>query len=193
MEDITKNEMGFLLKLWKNPKKDYNARSLSKEIGLTHAGTFKIAKKLEQKGIITPKRIGNVVIYKINKSSDYAKDYILFLIRKEKYAVSPYAKKWIRELKEISSAYIIILFGSVLRKDEKAKDIDVVFVTDNKKIKVLEKEIKDINSISASKIHPIYQSEKDIKENIKKGDKIILSSLNGIIVKGEEKLWGLVE
>ena len=88
-----------------------------------------------------------------------------------------------------------ILFGSVLRNEKEAKDIDVllVTVTDKKKFSKLKKEIAEINLINTKQIHPIYQTEEDLKNNIKKGDKVVLNAIKGIVVFGEDMLLKVLE
>ena len=52
--------------LFKNFFAEYNSRSLSKAIGITHAGTFKILKKLEKENIVKSRKIGKAVVYSLN-------------------------------------------------------------------------------------------------------------------------------
>lgn len=193
MEDITKNEIHFLLKLFKSPEKEYNARNISLELGLSHTGTLKIAKRLEKQEIIVSKKVGNAILYNINKDNVHAKKYILFLLQREASTTHPYIKRWITELQKVSEADVIILFGSVLRKKEKARDIDALFITDNKRIRKLEREIEGINLINIKRIHPVFQSDEDFKRNIAKGDKVVLGAVKGIVVKGASDLWRLMQ
>ncbi|MBS3123136.1 hypothetical protein J4437_00715 [Candidatus Woesearchaeota archaeon] len=97
------------------------------------------------------------------------------------------------EIRKIKSADGAILFGSVLNNQEQARDIDVLFITDSKRIKKLKKEIERINHLNLKKIHPLFQSGEDLKNNILKEDKVILNAIKGFIVFGEEKFIELVE
>jgi predicted nucleotidyltransferase len=194
MEDITKNEIKFLLTLFKNPKENFNARNLSKKIGLSHTGTLKIAKHLEKEEIIVSNKIGNAIIYNINKEKSFVKDYLIFLLQRESIKADAYVKRWVQELNKIESAELIILFGSVLRKHDKAKDIDVLFIVkDQKEFNKLKKEIEKINLINIKIIHPMFQTKEDIIKNIKKEDKALLSALNGVVVKGYEIFWKVLK
>ena len=193
MAILTKNEMNFILKIFKNPKKEYNARNIATALDLSHTGALKIAKNLEKDEILISKRIGNAIIYRLDKNSEYVKNYVAFLLQKELRDVKPYVKRWITELKQVVNADVIMLFGSVLTNREKSNDIDVLFLTDNKRIKLLEKEIKELNQVNIKKIHPLYQSEADFKDNLKKEDSALISALSGLVIKGEYKLWKLVK
>ena len=61
------------------------------------------------------------------------------------------------------------------------------------KFQKLKKEIEEINLVNNKKLHPIYQTEKDFKDNIKKRDKVVLNAVKGLVIFGEEKLINLIE
>ena len=188
MKDITKKEMELILTIFKNPKQIYNANSISSKISITSMGALKIMKRLEKQGILISKSMGKAVFYKINFENDYAKDYLFFLLKREAEHTSPYIKRWLNELKKIKNADIIILFGSVLKKENRAYDIDVLIVTKQKNFNNLKKEIEGLNKLNEKKLHPIYQTIADLMDNIKKEDKIILNAINGIIIKGNKNI-----
>jgi len=184
MKDITYNEMKAILLVLKNPAEEFNARSMAKHIGISHMGALKIAKRLEKEGIFNSKKIGQATIYKLDLSKSYSKQYVKFLLQRENETAVPYLKRWINELKKITSASIIILFGSVLIKHDKANDIDVLIVTDKHKISKIKKSIEEINLINQKKIHPLFQAEEDLRKNIKLEDKVVLNAVRGLVVLG---------
>ncbi len=184
MREITSSEMDIVLMLVKSPEVDYNANSLAKAINITSMGALKIVKRLEKESIFKSKKIGKAVIYRINRDF-YAKCYVsLILLREGLYAPAK-VKRWVEELKKIKNSSVIILFGSVLEK-ENPNDIDVLFVTDKKRFSQLQKEIEELNKLTTKKIHPLYQTFEDIGENIRKRHKPLLNAIKGIVVKGEE-------
>ncbi len=193
MEDITKNEMLLVLTIFKSPEIDYNANSIAKRIGISSMGALKIAKRLEQQGILVSKEMGKAKFYKINLKKDYAKQYLKFLLKREGEQASDYVKRWINDIKKIKNIYSSVLFGSVLHKQKDANDIDVLLITDKKKFKKLKKEIEEINNINTKKLHPVYQTKEDLKKNIKKGDKPLLNAIKGIVVFGEDTIINLLE
>ena len=67
-------------------------------------------------------------------------------------------KRILRDL--IGASYDIAQLG--YREEE---DIDVLLVTDKKKFAKLKKEIENINIINIKKLHPIYQTKKDLEKN----------------------------
>ena len=188
MKDITKKEMELILTIFKNPTDDFNANNISIKIGITPMGALKIMKRLEKQGILISKKIGKAVFYKINLHKDYVADYLIFLLKREAELSSPYIKRWINEARRINSADIAILFGSALKKESKANDIDILIVTDQKRFKKAKNEIEDINEISEPKLHAVYQTLNDLKENIRRKDAVVLSAIKGIIAIGYRDL-----
>ena len=192
MRDITNNEMLFVLSVFKSPEKEQNTSDMAKLLGISPMGALKIARRLEEENILKSKEIGKAKIYKLNMQNDYVRDYTQFLLRMEAEQANSYVKVWINELRKIKSADAAILFGSILRKKE-ANDVDALLITNQKRFPKLKKEVEKINLINIKKVHPVYQSEKDVKENIKKGDKALLNAIKGIVAFGEDKLIDLIE
>src|SRR3989338_8831753 len=186
MKEITKAEMDVVLKLVKNPEVDYNVNSLAKIVGITAMGALKILKRLESESILKSKKIGKAVIYRVNIESSYARRYVELILSRESLHANPQVKRWIEELKKIKNADIIVLFGSVLEK-QNPNDIDVLLITDQKRFPKLQQEVKELNEINIKKIHPMYQTYHDIIKNIKKRDKLLLNAMKGIVVAGEEQ------
>ncbi len=193
MKSITDNEMLFVLSILKNPEKEYNSNNIAKILGISSMGALKIAKRLENEKVLLPKKLGKAVFYSLNLENDYVKQYIKFLLKREAEQTSAYLRRWIIEIKKISNADCAILFGSIIKKHQEAKDVDVLFITDSKKFPNLKREINEINIMNDKKIHPLYQTDHDLKDNIKKHDKPILNAIKGIVVFGEDKLIELIK
>lgn len=184
--DITEKEMQFILLLFKSPEKEYNAHIIAKELNMSAMGALKIARRLEKEQLLTSKQLGKAIFYKLTLSNEYTQRYLCFLLKRETETAEGYIKRWVVDIKKIKSADAALLFGSVLRKHKEANDIDVLFITDQKRFETLKKEIEKINIVNIKKIHPIYQTEKDFSDNVRKGDVIVLDTLKGIVVYGEE-------
>lgn len=191
--DITEKEMQFILLLFKNPEKEYNAHIIAKELNMSSMGSLKIAKRLEKEQLLTSKQLGKAIFYKLTLSNEYTQQYLHFLLKREAETAQPYIKRWITELKKIKNADSIILFGSVLKKQKEASDIDVLVITDQKRFEAVKKEIERIDAMNPKKIHPLYQTRKDFKENIGNGDKVVLDTIKGIIIYGEEILLKVMQ
>ncbi|MBI2173522.1 MAG: nucleotidyltransferase domain-containing protein [Candidatus Aenigmarchaeota archaeon] len=187
MRDMTKTEMLIVLKIAKTPERAFNSNNISKEVGITSMGALKIMKKLEKEGVFASKTAGKATFYSIG-DSEYARDYVKFLLKNEAAHSPPYTKRWINEIRKLKSADAAVLFGSVLRKGKDANDVDVLVITDQGKLEKLKEEVAELNNINEKHIHVIYQSLDDLRNNIAKQDKVVLNALKGIAVFGEEKL-----
>ncbi len=186
MQEITKNEITFVLTLLKTPEIEFNANNISKKIGISSMGTLKIAKRLEKENIILPKRFGKAVFYKLNLDKDYVIQYVKLLLKREAEQAQGYVKVWISEIKKIKNADCAVIFGSILKKYKEANDIDVLLVTDKNRFAKLKKEIEDINLINIKNIHPMFQTKEDLINNIKKRDSVVFNAIKGIVVFGED-------
>ena len=193
MRDITNNEMAFVLTIFKSPDMQYNASSLGQFMGISRMGALKIAKRLENERIISSKLLGKAKFYRLNMESDYVRQYIIFLLKREAEQANPHVKAWISEIRKIKSADAAVLFGSVLKKFKEAKDIDVMIIIDQKRFKKLEKEIKEIDELNVKRIHPLYQTKEDFIKNIKNEDKPLLDSIKGIYAFGEDLIMELLQ
>jgi len=192
MKEVAVNEMSAILKIFKTPEKEFNANSISKEIMLTPMGALKILKRLEKENVLVPKVAGKATFYSINFSNDYAKDYVEFALRTEAEHSSSYVKRWISEVRKLKNADAAILFGSVIKNGAGANDIDVLLVTSQNKFEKLKKEISGLNNINEKGIHAVYQTSEDLVQNIRKGDKIVLNALKGVVVFGEKELIEMI-
>lgn len=186
MKNPQENEMRFILSILKSPEKEYNANNLAKHLNMSSMGVLKIARRLEKQDIISFREVGKAKIYSINLGNDYVRQYVKLLLKKETENASSYVRRWIKELNKIKSAKVVILFGSVLKKEKDAKDIDVLVIIDKKGFEKAKKEIEEINSLNEKKIHPVYQTKEDLQKHINEEDKVILNALKGIVVMGED-------
>ncbi|MDP2907971.1 MAG: nucleotidyltransferase domain-containing protein [Nanoarchaeota archaeon] len=195
MKNITANEMKILLVLFKDISTSYNANSISKVVGITPMGALKILKKMEKENLVVSKKLGHASFYKPNMDDQYPGMCIRFLLQKEAEESQPAIKRWANELKEFAKfAKIGILFGSVTQDPHSAKDIDILLVFEKSQMKKIQELIQEKNKINIKKIHVIKQTEKDLKENIKRKDKVLLSILKrGIVVFGHEELIEVIK
>ncbi len=184
MLTLTNNEMMAVLIILKSPEKPYSASTISKVLGISHMGSLKILKRLETGSILKSKSVGKSVIYKIDAENQYSRDYIRFLLASEAENQSASVKRWVTEARKIKNCDIAILFGSVQTKKD-PEDIDLLLITDQKRFNKLKVEIEELSQLNIKKIHPIYQTKKDLIENINKRDKVILNAIKGIVAIGE--------
>jgi predicted nucleotidyltransferase len=187
------NKNKILIKLLKEININYNANNLSKVIGISSMGALKILKTLEKEGLAVSEKFGRASFYKINFDNNYALDFLELSLKTEIETSASYTKRWINELRKITGAEIIVLFGSVLNNGEKAEDIDVLFVLKHENFRKLRLEIEDLNNLNDKKIHSIYQTEEDFKKNLIKKDKIVLDAIKGIFIHGQRSFLEILK
>jgi len=192
MKGLSDKEIEILLILAKDFSTDYNANNITKKIRITPAGAFKAMKNLEKKGLITGKKMGKAVFYKLNLNDYYTFRTIETLLINES---KEKASRWLKEFKDLfNHVEILIIFGSIIGYPKKANDIDLLVVFRKEKNNLVNKIIDERRAISIKAIHLIKQTPADLNRNLKNNDKVILSAIkNGYILCGYDKLLGVVK
>src|SRR3989338_4216558 len=193
MKEITNNEMNFVLALFKSPEKDYNAANMAEHLGISRMGALKIAKRLEKESIIKSREMGKARFYSLGLNSEYVRQYIRFLLKREAEQAHPYVRVWIDEIRKIKHASVAVLYGSVLRKHREAKDVDVLLIITKSQFPMAKKEVMELDKLSDKRIHPMYQSVEDLRQNIKNGNAPLLNAIKGIVAFGDEALMKSLE
>lgn len=190
MKGLSDKEIEILLVLAKDFSTDYNANNITKKIRITPAGAFKAMKKLEKKGLITGKKMGKAVFYKVNLKDYYTFRTIETLLISES---KEKASRWLKEFKDLyKHVEIVIIFGSIVRSPKKAKDIDLLVVFRKEKNNLVNKIIDERRVLSIKAIHLVKQTPEDLNENLK--NNVILSAIkNGCVLHGYDKLLGVVK
>ena len=187
----TQLEKEIVLRIFKDFTIDYNPSSISKVLNKTRVGTFKALNFLEKDSIVIGKNMGKARFYRINLEEEYARKNVETLLMEE-------ARKYPRWKDELSDLFnitdIIILFGSIIRNEDKAKDIDILLVYNEKNNTKVNEFIKEKNQLLLKKLHPIKQTKGDLIKNIKKADKVVINAIkDGIILHGYEKIIELIK
>lgn len=184
-------EKDIVLKLFKDFSVKYNASNISKELGRTRVGTFKALKQLEKDRIVIGETLGKARFYKLNLKDEFVRKNVEILLMKE----SRKKQRWLNELEELfNHTEIIILFGSIIRDEKKAKDIDLLIVLNQRQNKEVNKVIEDKKMILTRKIHPVKQTKQDLINNLNKPDKVILNALKfGVVLHGFENIVKIVQ
>ncbi len=194
MNGLSPNEMNVLLKIFKDFNSHHNANKLSKEMGLSAMGALKILKNLEKQNLIKYEMVGKAKIYKLNFSNNYAKEYVAFLLRKEAEDSKSRIKRWVAELRKLEPySSIGIVFGSVLKSDQH-NDVDLLAVLKQSEVQEFNKKVDELNQINVKRIHPVKQTLQDLKNNLAKTDKIVLSAIReGVVLFGFDKIVEVIE
>jgi predicted nucleotidyltransferase len=155
-----------------NPSLKLRVRELERAIKLPLPSVIKYCKELQNEGILTTIKIGNVVFYTGDKTNPS------FLLEKKLYNLKSLYKSGLVEYLRIElNNPSIIVFGSYSKgEDLEESDIDLYVETPSKKAISLQK----FESILKRRIQTFRQ--KDIRE-IKNND-LINNIINGILING---------
>ena len=185
------NEQKIIKILFKDFLILYNSRSISKLIGITHAGAFKILIKLEERGIVKHIKIGKAKIYSLNIDNPVADKEIemALTIEAQNY------EKWLEEFKELKNkANFVILFGSIIKNEESARDIDILVIAEKDKFVEIKRVISERNKISNKKIHLILQNPEEFKKDVNNKNKVMIEIIKtGIVLFGQDKIRQMLE
>lgn len=184
MISLTQKERETLLVLFKDFAAFYNANSISKILDISHVGAQKIFKRLYNNSIVVPKKIGKSITYKLRLEDDYVSKLIAFLLADE----ANNFKRWKEEFKELfKKDRIVMMFGSTIKNYAQAKDIDIMIVINKEDGKEINQILKRKEEILPKKLHAIKLTHKDLLDNLKKKDKVIIDIVrNAVIIYGQD-------
>lgn len=179
-----------ILRIFKDIGTSYNSRNLSKIIGISHVGEFKVLKKLEKDNILISKKIGNALIYSMNYKNNLTKQMVGISLTLE----SQIFRRWSEEFKSLEKKVLfVIIFGSILKDEISAKDIDILVVADKDSFNDIKKIIFDRNKISNKKIHLLLQKKDEFISDIDNMNNTILNIIKtGIILYGADEIIKII-
>lgn len=182
MRPLTEKEKAIILLLAKDFTADYNARSLSKKVGMSPRGALKALKFLEQYEIVKRKQIGKAIIYHLT-FNEYGRRLVALCMFED---AQTNARRWVKEFKDFKEATALVLFGSVLRTSS-YNDVDIMILIDLESHKKVSKLVHEKNNILVKPLHPVWQTRSDLEKNLRKPDPVILEILKtGVVLKGPE-------
>ncbi len=168
----------------------YNINQIARNLKLSVGGVHKTLKNWEEKGIVNAKELGNAIYYTLNFNNKEAIKLCELILIEEKNKLlkeNKTARVYIQDLEKYP-AKCILLFGSLLLREEQAQDVDTLFIIKNKKeIKTVNEFCLSLSKIRTKKVNPIIMLESDLTRNIKAQNKAIMEIVKaGIVLKGEE-------
>jgi predicted nucleotidyltransferase len=183
MITLTPTERKALLVLSKDYTAFYNANSLSKTLDISHVGTQKLLKRFKNEGLVESKKIGKSIVYKPKYDNDYNRKLIAFLMADEAIGF----KRWKEEFKAIDTDNTaVILFGSIVKAPEHAKDIDLLVIAD--KDDPINNELNRIAKLQPKPLHILRLTKEEFLKNIQSNNKAMIDIVrNGIVLYGQDK------
>ena len=189
METIMPYPMRIALVLLKDFSAMHTISSISRELGMTRSGIWKVLKRLEQEKYIIMKPTGketSLVVPKLNFKNDLLDKYLDLALSKE----AKEQERWSFNFAEIKEhVSFIILYGSVLSSHAKAKDIDVLgIIPGRKSFKKLHESLDKIQKSESKRIHSINVTESEFREELLKPNKAFVEAIKkGIVLFGQEE------
>ena len=192
MKTQTEKENEMLLLIFKDFNTDYNANSISKKLNITPRGALKIMNNLFSERILIRKKFGKAIFYKFNFEDNYARKLIETLLIKES---KEKASRWLSEFEGLYEiVQIVLVYGSVVRAYEKARDIDVLLVMEKNKYKEVSKFIEEKNNILMKPIHPLIMTLSDLQKNLKNKNPAMINAIKeGHVLNGQDKLIEVIK
>ena len=133
LDDILKHQSNIkILRFLVNSRAELSGREISRQVGLSHPQCHKTLKELSLQGIVSFRKIGRSLVYKLNDEHYIVTNLLFPLFKQEKLLLRHLAKKLTDALKTPITS--VILFGSIAKGTEKPdSDIDLIVITPDKK------------------------------------------------------------
>lgn len=177
--------------LLKDFSSQHTITSLSKEIGNTRMGIWKMLKRLQSAKLILLIPVGkgktSTYLARLNWKNPLVEKTLVMLLTEEALRYP----RWLANFSELKDkADFIILYGSILYSPKDAGDIDILgAVSDKNKFSEIHKIIDKIQITQIKKIHSINLTEEEIIEELisQKNPAYIDAIKKGIVLFGQDE------
>lgn len=163
--------------------------SLAENIGMSRVGAWKVLKRLEAQKLIilSPAGTGKTSTYSIslNWENPLAEKTLALALIGDALK-NP---RWRSNFAELEAKVgFLIIYGSIMHSPREAKDIDLLSVVPNQnKFLEIEESIKKIQKTQAKKIHILSFTQKELKDELEKPNKVFIDALKrGVVLFGQE-------
>ena len=193
MIGLTENEAKLLDYLIRHFDERNTINGLGRKLGITHTGAHKILRKLEGEGIVSPEMIGNALYYSVDFRKGMAVKLAEFILLQR--SMNSYARVQADDLERLRGACLAcILYGSVLRRGEGARDIDVMLVLRSRKdFEPAHEKLEALKRLKPTPIHDLILTEADLVASVRKRDEVVLDILRtGQVLWGSEAIIGAI-
>ena len=194
--ETEENQEKALKVLLKDATVKHSITTLSKEIGVSRVGAWKIIKKLQKEKLIILTQIeeGKTNIYAItlNWDNPVTEKILAFILTKD--AVNQ--QRWVSNFAQLGKKVdFLMLYGSIIHSPKEANDIDIIGIVSNRKNFIEIGNILDkIQKTQLKKIHAINFTPKEFMYEIKKQNKAFIDALKkGVILFGQENFIRFVK
>lgn len=169
-------------------------KEIEKRSGYSHERVYSTLNALEEKGILSKKKVGKALVYSIKKFDDAAYlSFAYYSINKKDNFIKKYPSAWkaVEEFIDKSKPELVVLFGSYSKDEAKERsDIDVLCVSGNPETERIALSLRHKYNL---RITPVVVSKEDFR-NIRSDNPDLWEEIVrfGIILKGQELFYELV-
>ena len=179
---VPKNSKKIIMYLLKNFDK-YNINQIARKTKISVGRAFKILKEFEKIFFVKVEALGNAKYFQLNLECKELIKICEFLLLEEKRNLKGYGKIYAKDIEKFEKSELIVLFGSVLKRN-KFNDVDVLFVSN--KVKKVSDFCLQVSKIRTKPIVPFILKKEDLVKGIRERKEPILALVReGIILKGE--------
>lgn len=174
-----------ILRFLFNEQDEHTGRAIARAIAMSPSHTYASLQELKSTGVISLRRKGNAVLYKLKEDNYFVRNLLSPLFGKEKSIYSDIItiiKRYL--LKDKEAVISIAIFGSVAKTQESERsDIDLLIITansnDKKRMAKLGEElgVKLAKSFNVA-LSPYILTKNEIMQKYLEGKQIIKSILN---------------
>lgn len=181
-----KSKIKILRFLMGDAQREYCLDDITKSIEMSCGTVYPSLKELLETRIITQRKIGRSILYKMNKTHTLFNS-IRELIEAENNSLLDVSREFTSKLTK-NNISAVVLFGSIARGDfDEKSDIDILIVeNDNRAREQVRKLVEEILEMYDVHIVPVFLTKKEIEERIRRFDSFIITVMNeGHLLYGE--------
>lgn len=182
-------EQRTLLRLFKDFTATHTVTSAAENGKLSRPGAWKLLRRLESKGFITLKKIGqgktSAVIARINMNNPLTEKSLALSLTEE----AMQQRRWRATFVEMEGhARFLILYGSILHAPGQAGDIDLIgIVEDKKSFDTLRKLSGKSQKTLMKTVHALFFTEEEFGQELAQQNKALTDAVRkGVILFGQE-------
>ena len=183
-----------IVKMMVEEKKPFSIRKIANKAGISYRITHTATQRLIEKEIIKKKIVGKSSSCSLNENYYGIEIYQAEYERASKLLKNKNLKQLYKELsfKLPSAFFVLLVFGSYAKnKQSKASDIDIMFITPEKK--KFEKSIESILRLLPLKVHCLVLSEQEFRRMLQSRETNVVKEIINcyVILYGIENYYKL--
>jgi predicted transcriptional regulator len=171
------------------------ATELAERCNVTRQAIWKVLKNIISEGLIISRQLNttkkSAKIFSLNFNNPLTKKALSFILTKEAME----NERWVENFSELEKiSNFVLLFGSILTDKTKAKDIDIIIVSEKKNLNIIHERTLEIQKVESKKIHTISLTKQEFSTEVKNKNKAYLDALKkGIILFGQDNFINQME